>query len=76
MKEGGGRKLVETFGGDGPGQKLALEDRLLVSAGYRTERPEEELDEPLAQLLDTMKKFNRREVEVVTRFAEFLIENK
>ncbi|GAI85384.1 unnamed protein product [marine sediment metagenome] len=70
------RKLVETCGGDGPRQKLAFEDRLLVYAGYRTERPEEELDEPLAKLLDTMKKFNRREVEVVTRFADFLAEVK
>jgi len=70
------RKLVETCGGDGPRQRLAFEDRLLVYAGYRTERPEEELNEPLAQLLDTVRKFNKREVELVTRFAEFLIENK
>ena len=67
-------KLAQAFGGDGPNQRFALEDHLLVLAGYRTPRPQEELSEPLAQLMDKVKKFNDPQLKMMTRFADFLIE--
>lgn len=69
------RKLISTFGGDGPRQRLALEDELLVLAGYRTERPKgEELSEPLAQLIDKASKFSEAQLKMMLHFVEFLTE--
>jgi len=48
------KKLARYFGGDGTRKRLVLEDRLLVLAGYRAERPEDELSEPMARLMDTV----------------------
>lgn len=67
-------KLARAFGGDGK-QGLALEDRLLILAGYRTPRPEgEEPSVALAQLIDKVEKFSDRQLEMMTQFAEFLVE--
>ena len=69
------RKLVQGFGGDGTNQRLALQDYLLVLAGYRTEQPEgEELSEMVAQLMDSVRKLSEPQVKIVTRFVEFLLE--
>lgn len=69
------RKLAQGFGGDGTQQTLALEDCLQVLAGYRTPRPEgEELNEPLAQLIDKVKQFSEAQVKMMTKFADFLLE--
>jgi len=67
-------KLARAFGGDGRA-RLALEDRLLVLAGYRTHRPEaKELTEPMARLLDKLSHFSEPQLKIVGRFAEFLAE--
>ena len=67
------RKLAIAFGGDGC-RRLALEDHLLTLAGYRSERPEGELSEPMAQLMEKVSNFNEPQLEMMTRFAGFLIE--
>lgn len=68
------RKLAQAFGGDGPNQRFTLEDYLLTLAGYRSERPEEELTEPLAQLIDTVRQFDEPQLKMMRRFANFLME--
>ena len=68
------RKLAEAFGGDGH-EKLALEDQLLVLAGYRSPRPEgHEFSQPLARLIDRLSQFNGPQLQMMTHFAEFLAE--
>ena len=44
------RKLAAGFGGDGEATRLAVEDKLLTLCGYRSERPEEKLSEPMGRL--------------------------
>lgn len=69
------KKLAKYFGGDGR-RRWVLEDQLLVLAGYRTERPEEdELSEPMAHLMDTVSQFSKQQLKIMTRFANFLNEN-
>lgn len=65
------RKLAQGFGRDGR-EKLALEDSLLVLAGYRTQRPEEEISVPLARLMDIAIQFDEPQLELMLHFAEFL----
>ena len=66
-------KLAEAFSGNGVRQKLALEDELLVMAGYRTPRPEEaENNQPMAQLMDAISEFSRSQLKLMLCFAEFL----
>jgi len=67
------KKLAHGFGGDGK-RRLALEDHLLVLAGYRTPRPREKLSEPLAQLIDKEKQLNEPQLKMMGHFADFLIE--
>ena len=67
------RKLAQAFGGDGTQQKLALEDHLLVLAGYRTPRPQgQELSQPLARLIDRLSEFSEPQIKIIGRFADFL----
>ena len=66
------RKLAAAFG-DGNNERLALEDKLLVLAGYRTPRPEEKLCEPLAQLIDRVRQFNEPRLGMMINFADFLV---
>jgi len=68
------RKLALAFGGNGEATRLALEDKLLILAGHRTNRPEEELSEPMARLLDKLSHFSEPELKVIGRFADFLSE--
>lgn len=66
------RKLAIAFGGDGE-LGLALEDRLLVLAGYRTPRPEgEEPSESMAELMDKLAKFDDQQLNVMSKFADFV----
>lgn len=66
-------KLARAFG-DGTNEMLALEDRLLVLAGYRTERPEgEEPGEAYATLIDKVSKFNDHQIKMMVSFADFLM---
>ncbi|MBA7695669.1 hypothetical protein ES703_104301 [subsurface metagenome] len=69
------RKLAQGFGGNGE-RRLVIEDRLLVLAGYRTQRTKEELSEPLARLLDKLGQFSEPQLKVMTRFADFLAETE
>ncbi len=66
------RKLAQAFG-NGTHQRLALEDGLLVLAGYRTPRPEEKLSEPLAQLIDAVTQFDESQLKMMRQFADFLM---
>ena len=66
------KKLAEAFGEDGPNQRLALQDHLLVLAGYRSERPEEEPSELMAQLKDKVRGFTDPQLKMMGRFADFL----
>ena len=50
----------------------ALEDKLLCLAGYRTERVEEALSEPLARLLDKLGEFSHSQLEIMEQFADFI----
>ena len=67
-------KLAQAFGGDGNNERLALEDKLLVLAGYRTERPREKLSEPLAQLMDKVRGLSEPQIKMMINFADFLVE--
>lgn len=68
------RKLAQSFG-DGDNQRLALEDKLLILAGYRTEQPgEQELSEPLARLLDKVKHFSESQIRIMGHFADYISE--
>jgi len=67
------RKLAKAFA-VGTKERLALEAHLLVLASYRTAHPEEELDEPLAHLIDKVREFNQPQFKMMGRFADFLIE--
>lgn len=66
------KKLAKAFGGDHH-QMIALEDKLLILAGYRTERPEEELSEPLARLLDKLNGLDAAQLGMVEQFTAFIV---
>jgi len=69
------RKLTQAFSESGDHHRRALEDKLLILAGYRSERPEEkELAEPMARLLDRLVELNEPQLKVMARFADFLAE--
>lgn len=65
------KKLAQGFSTD-HNERLALEDSLFVLAGYRTLRPEEELNEPLAQLLDKLSHFNETQLHLMGHFADYI----
>ncbi|MBA7711852.1 hypothetical protein ES703_120819 [subsurface metagenome] len=67
------KKLARAFT-VGENERLALEDRLLVLAGHRSERPGEELSPSMARLMDFMAGFNDPQLKIMERFANFLIE--
>lgn len=67
------KKLAFGFGGNGK-RRLALQDRLLVLVGYRSERPGGELSESMAELMDKVNKFSEPQVKMMLRFADFLAE--
>lgn len=67
------KKLAAAFSESGDHHRLALEDKLLILAGYRSERPQEkELTEPMARLLDKLSEFNEPQLKIVRRFCDFL----
>ena len=67
-------KLAKAFGGDGHHQEAALEDLLLTLCGYRSNREEEDLSEPLAQLIDKLSQFNDEQLKIMGHFADFITE--
>jgi len=64
------KKLARAFGGDGQ-QALALEDRLLILAGYRTERSGD-ISQPLGRLIDVVADFDEAKLKLMADFAEYL----
>lgn len=66
------RKLASAFAGNGDHEKMALQDELLVLAGYRSYRPEVQITQPMAQLLDKLSKFNGRQLKIMGHFADFI----
>jgi len=68
------KKLAMCFTGEGY-ERLALEDKLLVLAGYRTQRDEgQNLSQPHARLMDIVSRLPKAQIELVVRFADFLAE--
>lgn len=68
------KKLAEAFSGNGQ-ERLALEDSLLVLAGYRIERPAgQELSQPVCRLLDKISQFSEPQLQIMERFADFIAE--
>jgi len=75
----GGRASAETIKklelafGDGHHNRLALEDKLLILAGHRSQRPEgDSFSEPLAQLLDKISQFDEEKLKLMQHFADFI----
>jgi len=64
------KKLARAFAGDGQ-QALALEDSLLILAGYRTERSGD-MSQPLGQLIDMVANFDEAKLKLMADFAEYL----
>lgn len=67
------RKLANAFGGNGQ-RGFVLEDKLLTLAGYRSQRPEQELSEPMGRLIDRLSTFKEQQLKIMSRFADFLAE--
>jgi len=67
------RKLVQAFYGDGK-QGMVVEDELLVAAGHRTPRPNGEMSEAMAWLLDKLSHFSEPQLRLVGQFADFIAE--
>jgi len=66
------KRLAKAFGEDG-NERMALEDSLLILAGYRTQRPDgEDLSQPLARLMDKVANFSEPQLKLMARFAEYL----
>jgi len=67
------RKLATGFAENGQHERLALEDTLLILAGYRTPRPEgEEPSQALGQLIDKLAQFDDRQLKLVRHFADYI----
>ncbi len=66
-------KLAQTFS-KGERERLALEDHLLMLAGYRTQRADSGLPLAMARLLDLVAPFNDKQLKQMVKFADFLIE--
>jgi len=66
------KRLAHSFADNG-NERLALEDSLLILAGYRTERPDgQDLSQPLARLLDKVAHFDEDKLKLMADFAEYL----
>lgn len=66
------RKLATGFSGDGRYERPALEDYLLMLAGYRTPQAEERPGQILGQLMDKLSKFNDQQLKIMKHFADFV----
>ena len=67
-------KLAQAFSGGGDHSREALEDMLLTHAGYRSERKRDEINVPMARLLDKLSKFSEPQLRIVGCFCDFLSE--
>ena len=66
-------KMAEAFSGNAQHQRGALEDFLLNLAGYRSDRAEGKLNEPLARLMDKLDNFTPAQLEIMEQFADFIV---
>ena len=66
------KRLAKAFTDDGDHHRLALEDKLLTLAGYRSPRPEEATNELVARLLDKVAGFSEPQLEMVGHFLDFI----
>lgn len=64
------KKLARAFGGNSQ-QGLALEDSLLIMAGYRTERSGD-MSQALGRLIDLVADFDDTRLKLMGDFAEYL----
>lgn len=67
------KKLASGFGGDGH-QRIALEDKLLILAGYKTRPGKDEPNELVALLLDKLSGFTDPQLRAVRHFVDFISE--
>ena len=65
------RKLANAFS-DGNQHEQALENKLSILAGHRTEHQVGSINEPVARLLDIISEFSEQQVMLLVRFADFL----
>jgi len=65
------RKLARAFGGNGR-EAMALEDSLLILAGYRSERPGEDMSPLLGRIMDILSGLDEARLELMLHFADFL----
>ncbi len=68
------KKLAEAFSGNGDQHRQSLEDTLLTLSGYRSERTDGDLSEPMARLMDRLGQFSDAQLKVMERFADFIAE--
>ncbi|MBA7577743.1 hypothetical protein ES708_19596 [subsurface metagenome] len=66
------KKLARAFSGNGDHQKLALEDKLLALAGYRSHRVDDP-NEAVGKLIDKISGFDEAQLELMAHFADFLL---
>jgi len=66
------KKLATGFSGDGSYERTALEDYLLILAGYRTRRPEEKPNQALGQLIDKLSQLDDQQLKLMGHFADFV----
>ncbi|MFW6112588.1 MAG: helix-turn-helix domain-containing protein [Chloroflexota bacterium] len=64
------KKLARAFGGDGR-EGLALEDTLLVLAGYRTPRSDD-MSQSLAHLMDLAADLDESKLKLLADFVDYL----
>jgi len=71
------KKLAKAFSNDGEKSWMAMEDELLVMAGYRTKRDDEgEMSTSLARLMDEVAGFSEPQLRLMAEFAKFLKSNE
>lgn len=64
-------KLAEAFG-NGANQKAELKDQLLSLSGYRGDRNEGETSEPMDRVIDKLKHFTPKQLEIIENLAGFV----
>ena len=68
------KKLARFFSGDGASiaEVMALEDHILVLAGYRSPAPEAKYSEALGRVVAKLRGCEEREILLVEHFIDFL----
>jgi len=66
-------KLAEAFGNGSKNQREVLEDHLLDICGYRSERTDPAISEPMARLLDRLSLLNDDQLKAVENIIDFSV---